>query len=83
MLLDVLALVARKDYTEHRRRQAQGIAKVKDAGPYRGRQADTKRHAVIKHMLARGMAWFQVCEATGASRSTLSRIMKAEPVDAS
>jgi DNA invertase Pin-like site-specific DNA recombinase len=74
MLLDMLAIVARKDYTDRRRRQAQGIAKAKADGLYRGRKADTDRHALIRDMLARGMSWSKVCEVTGASRSTLSRI---------
>lgn len=82
MLLDVLAVMARKDYTDRRRRQAQGIAKAKTAGLYRGRQANTERHAQIKDMLARGMSWSAVCAVTGASRSTLARITKAEPAKA-
>ena len=75
MLLDVLAVVARKDYTDRRRRQAQGIVKRKTAGLYRGRKADTERHALIRDMLVRGMSWNQVCKATSASRSTLARIV--------
>lgn len=82
MLLDMLAVVARKDYTDRRRRQAQGIEKAKAEGLYRGRQADTKRHAQILDMLDRGMSWSQVCEVTGASRSTLSRIVNARRVAA-
>ncbi len=78
MLLDVLAVVARKDYTDRRRRQAQGIEKAKAAGVYRGRKADTDRHALIRSMLAKGVSWSDVCAATGASRSTLSRIKRAE-----
>jgi DNA invertase Pin-like site-specific DNA recombinase len=35
VLLDVLAAVARKDYDDRRRRQAQGIAKVKAEGKNR------------------------------------------------
>lgn len=77
MLLDMLAAVARKDYTDRLRRQAQGIAKAKTAGLYRGRVADTERHAVIADMLARGMSWSQVCTATGASRSTVKRVVDA------
>ena len=38
MLLDVLAAVARKDYDDRRRRQAQGQARAKAAGFYKGRQ---------------------------------------------
>ena len=75
MLLDVLASVARKDYDDRRRRQAQGIAKAKEAGKFKGRRADTKRHATIAAMLDKGMSWSQVCEATGSSRSTVKRVV--------
>jgi DNA invertase Pin-like site-specific DNA recombinase len=37
MLLDMLAAFARKDYDDRRRRQAQGQAKSKAEGRYRGR----------------------------------------------
>lgn len=77
MLLDMLAVVARKDYTDRRRRQAQGIEKAKTAGLYRGRRADTGRHAKILDLLDRGMSWAQVIDLTKASRSTLARIVKA------
>jgi DNA invertase Pin-like site-specific DNA recombinase len=75
MLLDMLAAVARKDYTDRRRRQAQGIEKAKGAGLYKGRRADTERHAAIASMLDKGMSWAQVVAATGASRSTIKRVV--------
>ena len=37
MMLDMLAAVARKDYEDRRRRQAQGIAKAKAEGRMKGR----------------------------------------------
>ena len=77
MLLDMLAAVARKDYTDRRRRQAQGIEKAKNAGLYRGRQADEKRHAHILELLDKGMSWSKVAEITGASRSTIKRAVDA------
>lgn len=77
MLLDMLAVVARKDYTDRRRRQVQGIAKAKTAGLYRGRKPNTDRHELIRSMLAKGLSWAEVCKATGASRSTLARIVKS------
>lgn len=83
MLLDMLAAVARKDYTDRRRRQAQGIEKAKTAGLYRGRKADTERHSAIADMLDRGMSWSQVEAATGASRSTIKRVVDARKVQAS
>ncbi|WP_342111667.1 recombinase family protein [Methylobacterium sp. SI9] len=76
MLLDVLAAVARKDYDDRRRRQAQGQARAKAAGLYRGRQEDTKRNEGIAAMLEAGSPWTQIQAATGCSRSTLARIAK-------
>ncbi|MBN9437153.1 recombinase family protein [Bosea sp. (in: a-proteobacteria)] len=76
MMLDVLAAVSRKDYEDRRRRQAQGIAKAKTEGLYKGRPADAKRNADIAALLAAGHSWTFVQRTTGASRSTLSRIRK-------
>lgn len=75
MMLDMLAAIARKDYSDRRRRQAEGIAKAKSEGRYRGRPADTERHDLILDMIKRGMTWSQVVKATGASRSTISRVL--------
>jgi DNA invertase Pin-like site-specific DNA recombinase len=76
MLLDVLAAVARKDYDDRRRRQAQGSARAKAAGLYKGRQEDTKRNDGIAAMLNAGSPWSQIQAATGCSRSTIWRIAK-------
>ena len=76
MLLDMLAAIARKDYTDRRRRQAQGIAKAKDEGRYKGRPEDTERNAGIADMLERGMSWSKIQDATGCSRSTILKISK-------
>lgn len=77
MLLDMLAAVARKDYTDRRRRQAQGIEKAKNAGLYRGRPADEQRHANILELLGKGLSWTKVTQMTGASRSTIKRAVDA------
>ncbi len=82
MLLDMLAVVARKDYTDRRRRQAQGIAQAKAAGAYKGRQIDQERHALIAELLDKGLSWSKVCEATGASRSTLLRVVNSRRAQA-
>jgi DNA invertase Pin-like site-specific DNA recombinase len=76
MLLDMLAAIARKDYEDRRRRQAQGIAKAKEAGLYRGRPEDKDRNAAIVKMLQSGQSWNSIVAATGASRSTLSRLAR-------
>lgn len=76
MLLDMLAAIARKDYEDRRRRQAQGIETAKAKGAYVGRPEDTKRNAAIEAMLRSGQSWNTIIEATRCSRSTLSRLAK-------
>jgi len=44
MLLHMLAAVARKDYDDRRRRQAQGQAKAKAEGRYKGRPEGTEHN---------------------------------------
>ncbi len=47
MLLKLALQMARDDYETRRERQAQGIAKAKKAGKYRGRKANNKVHELI------------------------------------
>lgn len=74
MMLDMLAAIARKDYTDRRRRQQQGIEKLKAEGGYKGRKEDAERNEAIMQMLQQGNSWNQIVAATGCSRSTLSRL---------
>jgi len=76
MMLDVLAAVARKDYVDRRRRQAQGQATAKAEGRYRGRPEDAARNAGIAGMLRSGMSWSAIQDATGCSRATVAKIAK-------
>jgi DNA invertase Pin-like site-specific DNA recombinase len=76
MLLDMLAAVARKDYDDRRRRQAQGIAKAKASGKYRGRPENADRNAGISAMLKGGASWSAIQKATGCSRATISKIAR-------
>lgn len=76
MLLDMLAAIARRDYEQRRERQAQGIAKAKSAGKYRGRQINKDRYAAIHRMLASGSSWSMVQRTIGCSRSTISSAVK-------
>jgi DNA invertase Pin-like site-specific DNA recombinase len=83
MLLDMLAAVARKDYDDRRRRQAQGIARTKAEGGYKGRPEDTERNAGIARMLAAGQSWSFIQDMTGCSRATVAKIAKrAKEADA-
>ena len=81
MMLDVLAAVARKDYEDRRRRQKQGIEKAKEEGRYRGRPENAERNRAIVKMLEKGQSWSSIIEATGCSRSTLSRLAKRVQAD--
>jgi len=76
MLLDMLAAVARKDYDDRRRRQAEGQAKAKAAGVYKGRPEDTKRNVGIAAMLKSKHSWTSIQNATGCSRATIAKIAK-------
>jgi DNA invertase Pin-like site-specific DNA recombinase len=74
MMLDVLAAVARKDYEDRRRRQAEGQAKAKAAGVYKGRPENTTRNDNIAKMLALGLSWSTIQEATDCSRATVAKV---------
>jgi DNA invertase Pin-like site-specific DNA recombinase len=76
MMLDMLAAIARKDYTDRRRRQAQGIEAARKAGKYRGRPEDTKRNADIAAMLREGKSWLTVMRLAKCSRTTVANVAK-------
>ncbi len=76
MLLDMLAAVARKDYVDRHRRQAQGQARAKAEGLYRGRPEDVYRNDGIARMLAGGQSWGSIQSVTGCSRATIAKIAK-------
>lgn len=74
MMMDILAAVARKDYQDRRRRQAEGQARAKAEGRYKGRPENAARNAAIGSMLTKGMSWSAVQAATGCSRATVAKI---------
>ena len=74
MMLDMLAAISRKDYEDRRRRQAEGQARAKTDGKYRGRPEDEKRNAGIAAMLAAGVSWSAIQNATGCGRATVAKI---------
>ena len=76
MMLDMLAAVARKDYDDWRRRQAQGRAKAKAEGRYKGRPEDAVRNDGIARMLDAGQSWGSIQRATGCIRATIAKIAK-------
>lgn len=76
MLLDMLAAVARKDYVDRRRRQAQGQARAKAEGRYKGRPEATERNEAIGRMIISGQSWSAIQAATRCSRATVAKIAK-------
>jgi DNA invertase Pin-like site-specific DNA recombinase len=76
MMLDMLAAVARKDYDDRRKRQAQGQAKAKAEGIYKGRPEDVERNAGIASMLEAGVSWNAIQAATNCSRATIAKTAK-------
>lgn len=76
MMLDVLAAMARKDYADRRRRQAQGIAKAKAAGKYRGRPINQAKHNAIKELAAtQSLSIAAIARLTNVSRMTVYRVL--------
>ena len=83
MLLDMLAAVARKDYEDRRRRQAQGIEKAKAGGAYKGRATNEALHSHITELLKEGKSIRKVAGLLGCSTNTVQRVRQAVvPVEA-
>ena len=76
MMLDMLAAVARKDYEDRRRRQAEGIAKARKEGKYRGRQVDVKLRQNIAALLRDKKSYGDIVSLLGCSRSTIASVKK-------
>jgi DNA invertase Pin-like site-specific DNA recombinase len=76
MMLDVLAAVARKDYEERRRWQAEGTARAKAADLYKGRSENKARNAAIATMLRDGRSWREIMDATRCSRALLAKLAR-------
>lgn len=77
MMLDMLAAIARKDYTDRKRRQAQGIVKAKAEGKFKGRPEDTERNEKIAKLLLAGMSYSDVMETVNCSRATVAKVSKS------
>lgn len=78
MMLDMLAAIARKDYTDHQRRQAEGIKKAKEQGAYKGRPVNEKLHKQILALREAGRSYSQIQELTGAARTTISKVLNGK-----
>lgn len=77
MMLDMLAAIARKDYTDRKRRQAQGIVKAKAEGKFKGRPEDTQRNEKIAKLLQAGMSYSDIMDTVNCSRATVAKVSKS------
>lgn len=76
MMLDMLAAIARKDYEDRQKRQAQGVQKAKKEGKYRGRPINEKLHSDIAGLLSEGKSYAYIRDLLGCSEHTISKIKK-------
>ncbi|MEZ9292267.1 recombinase family protein [Vibrio lentus] len=77
MMMDMLAAIARKDYQDRRRRQAEGIKKAKEEGKYRGRQADLELHEKIYQLrVVNKLSISDTAKLTNVSDRTVIRVAK-------
>ncbi|UCA62252.1 recombinase family protein (plasmid) [Chryseobacterium rhizoplanae] len=74
MMLDILAATARKDYTDRRRRQADGVLKAKDEGKYKGRPLNVDLHKKIQSLLDVGKSYSEIQFLLRCSRHTISKV---------
>ncbi|HBN1854326.1 recombinase family protein [Escherichia coli] len=77
MMMDMLAAIARKDYQDRCRRQAEGIKKAKEEGKYRGRQADSDLHEKIYQLrVVNKLSISDTAKLTNVSDRTVIRVAK-------
>ena len=77
MMLDMLAAIARKDYTDRRRRQQEGVKKAKEKGVYRGRIPDQNKHDLIRSLRHQGKSISETARLAGVSERTVTRVSKS------
>ncbi len=76
MMVDMMAAIARKDYEDRRRRQAEGIQKAIAAGRYEGRPINEKLHRDIGELLEARLSIRDIASKLGCSTSTVQRVKK-------
>jgi len=76
MLMDMLAAVARKDFDDRCRRQAEGIEKAKAQGVYRGRAVDAVLHQKFLKLREKGFSIRKTVDLAGCGVSTVQRALK-------
>nr|WP_067297143.1 recombinase family protein [Marinobacterium profundum] len=74
MMIEMMAAIARKDYEQRRERQAQGIAKAKADGLYRGRPVDKDLHCRVRELLDAGLGIRAAARHAQCSTTTVLKI---------
>ncbi|MDV7210102.1 recombinase family protein [Azotobacter beijerinckii] len=74
MMIEMMAAIARKDYEQRRERQAQGIAKAKAEGAYKGRPVDEDLHKRVRELLAVGIGIRSTARHARCSTTTVLKI---------
>jgi len=77
MMLDMLAAIARKDYDDRKRRQAQWIKKAKLEGKYTGKPINQSLHDNIRLLREKGMSYSQIQAMLGCGRATIAKVAKS------
>ncbi len=79
MMMDMLAAIARKDYQDRRRRQAEGIEKAKTEGKYKGRQPDLALHEKIYQLrVVNKLSISDTAKLTSVSPRTVIRVAQKQ-----
>lgn len=76
MMLDMLAVIARKDYQDRRRRQHEGIVKAQRAGRYKGKPINAALHNRIRSLLVKQVSYSDIVAVLGCSRATVAKVSK-------
>jgi|SRR5471032_2400338 len=74
MMIEMMAAIARKDYQQRRERQAQGIAKAKKNGAYKGRPIDADLHKRVRELLTANLGIRATARHAACSTTTVLKI---------
>lgn len=78
LMLNILASFAEFEADIRKERQADGIAKAKEAGVYKGRPASIDVETVAK-LKAEGVGPAEIARRLGIGRASVYRVLKGEP----
>ena len=76
MMLDILTVIARKDYEDRRNRKMQDIARAKAEGKYLGRRKDTEKRKIITSLLKSGLSYSEIQATATCSRQLIAKEAK-------